>query len=142
MDRGHDEGHDAAERMFTFSSKALYDQHGETMSKYLNRIIETGRITAIRYNGRLMHEETEQSVHIVVKVGLFKNAEERKRLMPCHIEWELVDREGKVVRMEEVKQIDIMAAMMDDAVRNVKDGKEESELCGACCHESEVVQRE
>ena len=133
---------EAAEWRFTFSSKALYDQHGETVSKYLNRIIETGRITAIRYNGRLMREDTEESVHIVVKVGVFKDAEQRRKLMPCHVEWEWFDSDGQSVRVQDIKQIDIIAAMMDDAVRNVLYDDSGSQNCGTCCHEEAEIQRQ
>merc|ERR550525_782459 len=90
--------------MFTFNSKALYDQHGETVSKYLNRIIETGRITAIRYNARFMNEETMQNIRIVVKIGVFKTKEEREQLMPFMLNGKLWMKMNKYCRLKKCRK--------------------------------------
>lgn len=104
---------------FTFNSKAIYDQHGETLSAFLNRQIETGRITAIRYNARSINNDNHQSIHVVVKMGLFKEKTQRELLTPCHIQWQFLDQDGESIKEENINGVDIIAAMMNNAVKNI-----------------------
>lgn len=133
--------------LYTFNSKAIYDQHGETVSAWLRRQIETGRITQIRYHGRLspVDEDKEEgvgmgvSVSVVVKIGLFKDKEERDELTPCRIEWTLLDSNENELVKEDILNVDIVAAMMHDAIQNVVTGRFDGN-CGVCCDENDKNQ--